>query len=133
MAVLNEHLVSDLLTKCLIGSDYLSSKQSRSSGRAVQAIGAGFPAEVGSALAESASGLSVYRSLGWQKNIVGGPVESPWPKNVGLLFFSKALERFFPGTQIDVLWFPEGAGDDRFDEKNFKGPVGSFLGRGLQR
>jgi ATP-dependent DNA helicase RecG len=30
---------------------------------------------------------------------------------------------FFPGTQIDVLWFPEGAGGDRFDEKSFKGPL----------
>jgi hypothetical protein len=56
-------------------------------------------------------------------NMVGGPAESPWPKNVGLLFFNEEPEMFFPGTQIDVLWLPEGAGGDRFDEKSFKGPL----------
>ena len=56
-------------------------------------------------------------------NVAGGPAESPWPKNVGLLFFNEAPERFFPYTQIDVLWFPAGAGGDRFDEKTFKGPL----------
>ncbi len=25
----------------------------------------------------------------------------------------------FPAAQIDVVWFPEGAGGDRFDEKIF--------------
>jgi ATP-dependent DNA helicase RecG len=56
-------------------------------------------------------------------NVAGGPTESPWPKNVGLLFFNETPERFFPGVQIDVVWFPEGAGSDRFDEKIFKGPL----------
>lgn len=78
--------------------------------------------EVGSALADEASELSV-EALGRQMNVVGGPSESPWPKNVGLLFFNEAPDRFFPYTQIDVVWFPEGAGGDRFDEKIFKGPL----------
>ena len=42
---------------------------------------------------------------------------------MGLLFFNEAPERFFPGVQIDVVWFPEGAGGDRFEEKIFKGPL----------
>ena len=78
--------------------------------------------EVGSALANDAPALSV-EALGRQMNVVGGPIESPWPKNVGLLFFNEAPDRFFPYTQIDVVWFPEGAGGDRFDEKIFKGPL----------
>lgn len=78
--------------------------------------------EVGSALADDAANLSV-EALGRQMNVVGGPAESPWPKNVGLLFFNEAPDRFFPYTQIDVVWFPEGAGGDRFDEKIFKGPL----------
>ena len=81
--------------------------------------------EVGSALADDAEGgrgLSLA-DLGRQMNVVGGPSESPWPKNVGLLFFNEAPDRFFPYTQIDVVWFPEGAGGDRFDEKTFKGPL----------
>ena len=78
--------------------------------------------EVGSALADDAPAMSV-EDLGRQMNLVGGPNESPWPKNVGLLFFNEAPDRFFPYTQIDVVWFPEGAGGDRFEEKVFKGPL----------
>ncbi|MDR2614176.1 MAG: putative DNA binding domain-containing protein [Candidatus Accumulibacter sp.] len=81
-----------------------------------------FLREVGSALAEETAPLSA-EALGRQMNVAGGPAESPWPKNAGLLFFNEMPERFFPYTQIDVLWFPEGAGGDRFDEKTFKGPL----------
>ena len=81
-----------------------------------------FLQEVDSALAADAPGLSV-EALARQMNVAGGPTESPWPKNVGLLFFNEAPERFFPGVQIDVVWFPEGAGGDRFEEKVFKGPL----------
>ena len=81
-----------------------------------------FLQEVGSALAADAPGLSV-EALARQMNVAGGSTEAPWPKNVGLLFFNEAPERFFPGVQIDVLWFPEGAGGDRFEEKTFKGPL----------
>jgi ATP-dependent DNA helicase RecG len=81
-----------------------------------------FLQEVGSTLAEDAAGLSV-EALARQMNVGGGPAESPWPKNVGLLFFSETPERFFPASQIDVVWFPEGAGGERFEEKIFKGPL----------
>ncbi len=56
-------------------------------------------------------------------NIVSGPSEAPFPKNVGLLFFNDEPHRFFPVTQIDVVYFPEGAGGDRFEEKVFQGPL----------
>ncbi len=78
--------------------------------------------EVGSSLFDDAEEMSL-EALGRQMNVVGGPIESPWAKNVGLLFFNDAPERFFPYTQIDVVWFPAGAGGDRFDEKIFKGPL----------
>lgn len=78
--------------------------------------------EVGSALADDAEALSV-EALGRQLNVVGGPAESPWPKNVGLLFFNATPEHFFPYSRIEVVWFPEGAGGDRFDEKTFSGPL----------
>ena len=89
-----------------------------------------FLREVGSALADDAQGLSV-EALGRQMNIVGGPSESPWPKNVGLLFFNETPEKFFPGTQIDVVWFPDGAGGDRFVEKIFRGPLDRITRRAL--
>ena len=45
-------------------------------------------------------------------------------KNVGLLFFNDHPEQFFPATQIDVVYFPDGPGGDRFEEKEFRGPLG---------
>ena len=66
-------------------------------------------------------------ALGRRMNIVGGPSEACFPKNVGLLFFNEAPHRFFPATQIDVVWFPDGPGGDRFEEKEFRGPLGGIL------
>jgi len=66
---------------------------------------------------------SSTEALGRQMNVMGGPPEAPLPKNVGLLFFNEAPHRFFPATQIDVVYFPEDAGGDRFEEKVFQGPV----------
>ena len=43
-----------------------------------------FLQEVGSALAADAPGVSV-EALARQMNVAGGPIESPWPKNVGLV------------------------------------------------
>ena len=71
-----------------------------------------FLREVDSDLADEARDIST-EALGVQMNVVGGPPEAPLPKNVGLLFFNEHPEHFFPVTQIDVVWFPEGAGGDR--------------------
>lgn len=81
-----------------------------------------FLRDVGSELADDVEALSI-EELGRQMNVVGGSSEAPLPKNVGLLFFNDEPGRFFPATQIDVVWFPEGASGDRFDEKTFKGPL----------
>ena len=82
----------------------------------------GFLREVGSDLAEEAQTLST-EALARQMHVAGGPTEAVWPMNVGLLFFNDTTQRFFPATQIDVVWFPEGPGGDRFDEKTFAGPL----------
>lgn len=82
--------------------------------------------EVGSSLAADAPQMTV-EELGRQMNVVDGPSEAPRPKNVGLLFFNETPEKFFPYTQIDVVWFPEGAGGDRFVEKVFKGPLARII------
>ena len=81
-----------------------------------------FLREVGSRLADDARERSA-EDLGRQMNVVGGPSEAAMPKNVGLLFFNDEPHRFFPATQIDVVFFPEDAGGDRFEEKVFKGPL----------
>ena len=84
-----------------------------------------FLLDVGSDLARETE-LST-QALGRRMNIVGGPAEACFPKNVGLLFFNEAPHRFFPATQIDVVWFPDGAGGDRFEEKEFRGPLAVIL------
>jgi len=78
--------------------------------------------EVGSDLAAEAEKLTVLE-LGRQMHIVGGPTEAPFPLNVGLLFFNEDPRKFFPATQIDVVYFPEGAAGDTFIEKSFHGPL----------
>ena len=89
-----------------------------------------FLGEIGSELAAEAEGLSV-EDLGKRLNIVGGPPEAMFPKNVGLLFFNERPDRFFPATQIDVVWFPDGPGGDQFEEKEFRGPLSIILSEAI--
>jgi ATP-dependent DNA helicase RecG len=83
---------------------------------------------VGSELEDEAPNLS-FQELGQQMGVVGGPQEAPLPLNVGLMMFNAEPHRFFPGTQIDVVWFPkEGPGGDKFSEKVFQGPLPEMIG-----
>lgn len=89
-----------------------------------------FLREVKSDLAKPAQTMPLPK-LTRHMNLVGGPAESPAPRNVGLLFFHPEPHRFFPQTQIDVVWFPEGAAGDRFEEKTFRGPLGRMIREAL--
>ena len=89
-----------------------------------------FLGEIGSELASEAVGLSV-EDLGRRLNIVGGPPEAMFPKNVGLLFFNDRPHDFFPATQIDVVWFPDGPGGDQFEKKEFRGPLSIILSEAI--
>ena len=89
-----------------------------------------FLREIGSELASEAENLSV-EDLGKRLNIVGGPPEAMFPKNVGLLFFNERPDRFFPATQIDIVWFPDGPGGDQFEEKEFRGPLFIILSEAI--
>jgi len=81
-----------------------------------------FLEEIGSTLLDQVTAIPIEQ-LGRMMNIVGGLDESPFPKNIGLMFFNEHPEIFFPMTQIDVVWFPDGPGGDIFEEKSFKGPL----------
>ena len=82
--------------------------------------------DVGSDLLHEVAELSM-EALGRRMNIVGGPPEALCPKNVGLLFFNDRPHEFFPATQIDVVWFPDGPGGDHFEENEFRGPLAAIL------
>lgn len=86
------------------------------------ALMSSFLEAIGSRLGEDVPMLST-EALGRQMNVVDGASEMPHPKNVGLMFFNETPVRFFPGAQIDVVWFPAGAGGGDLIEKTFKGPL----------
>jgi ATP-dependent DNA helicase RecG len=78
--------------------------------------------EIGSELARSANDLSLS-DLCRQMNLVEGGDEYLTPRNVGILFFSPDPAKFFPGAQIEVVIFPDGAGGGELMEKTFHGPM----------
>jgi predicted HTH transcriptional regulator len=51
-------------------------------------------------------------------NIVDGGDEYLKPPNVGVMFFNESPDHFFPGTQIDVVQFPQGVSGDNIVEKD---------------
>ena len=81
-----------------------------------------FLKEIGSGLYQERT-KTPLAELARQMNIVDGPKESLTPRHVGLLFFCESPERFLPGTQIDVVIFPEGAGGDQIVERILHGPI----------
>ncbi len=72
-----------------------------------------------------------FEALCRQMQIVDGPPEAMFPRNVGLLFFNEQPHHFFPQAQIDVVYFPDGAGGDHFEEKIFHGPLDRMLRESL--
>ena len=72
-----------------------------------------------------------FEALCRQMRIVDGPSEAMFPRNVGLLFFNDEPHRFFPQAQIDVVYFPDSAGGDRFEEKIFRGLLDRMLRESL--
>jgi len=59
-----------------------------------------------------------------QMDLVSGPPEMLFPRNVALMLFSEKPEIFFPYSRIEVVEFPNGADDPEFNERPpFTGPV----------
>ena len=56
-------------------------------------------------------------------DLVSGSPEYLRPRNVGLMFFNESPEKFFPGTQIDLVQFPDGVGGSNLIEQTFRGPL----------
>jgi len=86
--------------------------------------------EVESDLAGPAADMPMEK-LARQMNLADGAGETLAPRNAGLLFFHPEPWRFFPQTQIDVVWFPDDTGGDRFEEKSFRGPLARMLREAL--
>lgn len=70
-----------------------------------------------------------------EKALLEGPAEQTRIKNVALMMFSYHPEKFFPGTQIDFVFYPQGKDGDpnNFTETEpFRGPVHLTLRRALE-
>ncbi|HEY5536241.1 MAG TPA: RNA-binding domain-containing protein [Ignavibacteria bacterium] len=59
-------------------------------------------------------------------NIAEGPNENLIPKNVGILFFAKNTQQFFPGAKIEVINFKDESGTE-YTEKIFEGNIQNQL------
>ena len=59
-----------------------------------------------------------------QMDLISGPPEMLFPRNVTLMVFNEKPEKFFPYSRIEVVEFPNGADDPEFNERpHFSGPV----------
>jgi len=91
-------------------------------------------AETKSSLAREMEHLSPMQVLE-QMNLLEGPIEQTRIKNVALMMFSYHPEKFFPGTQIDIVFYPKGKDGDpnNFTETEpFRGPVHLTLRKALE-
>jgi len=62
--------------------------------------------------------------------IIDGPKEFQKPINVGLMFFSDNIEKFFPYSRIELVNIPDPTGQG-MEEKTFTGPIDQQLKNAL--
>ena len=86
---------------------------------------------VGSELAdqiEETPLINIYQAM----DLVSGPVELLYPKNIALMMFNHRPEKFFPYSRIEIVEFPNGLGDPTFYEKPaITGPVYAQIEKAL--
>ncbi len=77
-----------------------------------------FVDSVGSVLATEIPKLSKEEIFNRMQVLEGRPKHRR-VRNIALLMFAKEPRKFIPYAQIDVVWFPNGAGADEFEEQIF--------------
>lgn len=86
--------------------------------------------KVGSRLADQVGRLP-DRELLHQMELISGPNEHIFPRNVGLMLFSEKPESFFPYTQVEIIEFPEGDVGAFYEQAPITGPVTRQIERTL--
>ena len=86
--------------------------------------------KTGSKLADEV-GKKSNKEILQQMELISGPAEHQFPRNVALMLFSEHPEKYFPYTQIELVHFPEGTAGKEFTEKIIKGPVQSQITQAL--
>ena len=68
-----------------------------------------------------------------QMELVSGPPERLFPRNVALMVFNENPEKFFPRSQVEIVYFPNGAKDPTFKEyPKITGPVQTQIEKVLE-
>lgn len=86
---------------------------------------------INSKLAEQVAKQTDVEILG-QMELVSGPNEHVFPRNVALMIFSDNPEKYFPATQVEVVYFPNGEAEAFTEYDPIKGPVPSQIKRTLE-
>jgi ATP-dependent DNA helicase RecG len=67
-----------------------------------------------------------------QMELLSGPPEQLYPRNVALMLFSDKPEKYFPYTRVEVVHFPKGEADPEFEEiPPISGPVQQIIANTL--
>ncbi len=67
-----------------------------------------------------------------QMELVSGPNEHVFPRNVALMLFSDNPEKYFPATQVEIVYFPNGEAEAFTEYEAIKGPVPAQIKRTLE-
>lgn len=67
-----------------------------------------------------------------QMELISGPNEHIFPRNVGLMMFSDNPELFFPCTRVEIIAFPNGDAGDYEEQDPITGPIPEQINRVLK-
>jgi ATP-dependent DNA helicase RecG len=86
--------------------------------------------KINSKLAEQVGKISDNELLA-QMELISGPNEHIFPRNVGLMMFSDNPELFFPCTRVEIVDFPNGDAGDYEEYDPIQGPIPEQINRVL--
>lgn len=72
------------------------------------------------------------RELLAKMELISGPNEHIFPRNVGLMLFSENPEKFFPCTRVEIVEFPDGDAGAHIEQAAITGPVPEQINRTLK-
>jgi len=87
--------------------------------------------KVKSRLAEQV-GKILDQELLSKMELISGPNEHIFPRNVGLMLFSDNPEQFFPCTRVKIVEFPDGDAGTHTEQEPITGPVPEQIHRTLK-
>lgn len=67
-----------------------------------------------------------------QMELISGPIEYIFPRNVGLMMFSDNPALFFPCTKVEIVVFPNGDAGDYEEHGPITGPIPEQINRVLK-